>query len=96
MLCSKKMVLPSKFNVKLQKRIWEALASLGLPKFIYFGGGVRDLGQGGGDFFSGGPGGGGYQHPVAMYDSIIEMDLTMPGVVQCIIGSIPHDVIQHR
>jgi hypothetical protein len=51
MLCSKKMILPSKFNVKLPKK---------------FGGGVQDLGQGGGVIFSqGGPGG--YQHPVAMY-----------------------------
>jgi hypothetical protein len=24
MLCSKKMILPSKFNVKLEKKIWEA------------------------------------------------------------------------
>jgi hypothetical protein len=51
MLCSKKMILPSKFNVKLQKK--------------FRGGGVRDLGEGGGDFFSGG--GGGYHHPMAMY-----------------------------
>jgi hypothetical protein len=32
-----KMILPSKFNVKLQKKIWEALASLGLSK-IFEGG----------------------------------------------------------
>jgi hypothetical protein len=43
MLCSKKISLPSKFNVKLQN--------------FRGGGGVRDLGQGGGW----------YQHPVAMY-----------------------------
>jgi hypothetical protein len=41
-----KMILPSKFNVKLQKKIWEALAWLGLPKIFEGGGRVRDLGQG--------------------------------------------------
>jgi hypothetical protein len=57
MLCSKKMILTSKFNVKLQKKIWEALASFELPK-ISRGGGVRDLGQGGMIFSQGGGGGG--------------------------------------
>jgi hypothetical protein len=60
MLCSKQMILPSKFNVKLQEKIWEA---------EIFGGGVRDLGQGGMIFLRGGRGGVStpYQHPVAMY-----------------------------
>jgi hypothetical protein len=55
MLCSKKMILPSRFSVKLQKKIWEAKN--------FEGGVVRDLGQGVCDFFSGG----GYQHLMAMY-----------------------------
>jgi hypothetical protein len=46
MLWSKKTIFPSKFNVKLQKKIWEKKNS----------GGGRDLGQGGYDFFSGGGG----------------------------------------
>jgi hypothetical protein len=50
MLCSKKMIFTSKFNVKLQKNFWEALASLGLSKIL-----------GGGGFFLRGEGG--YQHP---------------------------------
>jgi hypothetical protein len=55
MLCSKKMILPSKFNAKLQKKIR--------------GGGPRSR-SGGYVFFSVGGGGRGstaYQHPVAMY-----------------------------
>jgi hypothetical protein len=58
MLCSKKMILPSKFNVKLQKTFGKA----SLPK--NFGGGAR-FRSGVCDFFSGE--GGGYQHPMAMY-----------------------------
>jgi hypothetical protein len=54
-LCSKKIILPSKFNVKLQKKIWKALASLGLPK--KFRGGVVPR------FRSGGS-----TPPVAMYE----------------------------
>jgi hypothetical protein len=66
------MILPSKFNVKLQKKIWKAE--------IFGGGGVRDLGQGpGGMIFS--QGGGGvltpYQHPVAMYEVMAELDFSM-------------------
>jgi hypothetical protein len=56
MLCSKKMILPSKFNVKLRFPGFP-----GFPKFSKGGGGVRDLGQGGGVIFS--QGGGGYHHP---------------------------------
>jgi hypothetical protein len=56
----KKIILPSKFNVKLQKKNWKAQN--------FRGGGPRFRSGGGGDFFSGG---GGvptpYQHPVAMY-----------------------------
>jgi hypothetical protein len=33
MLCSKKMILPSKFNVKLQKKNWEALANTLPPPY---------------------------------------------------------------
>jgi hypothetical protein len=50
MLCSKKMILPSKFNVKLQKK------KLGSPRFAQP---FQKFRVGGGDFFSGGPGGGG-------------------------------------
>jgi hypothetical protein len=59
MLCSKKMILPTKFNVKLQ--------ILGNKKIS--GGGLR-FRSGGTIFSQGGPGGGvstPYQHPVAMY-----------------------------
>jgi hypothetical protein len=52
MLCSKKMILPSKFNVKLQFFFWEALALLGLPK--NFRGGVPRFRLGGVKFFLGG------------------------------------------
>jgi hypothetical protein len=47
MLCSNNIILPSKCNVKLQKKIWEFFSE----------GGSQDLGQGaGGDFFRGGGG----------------------------------------
>jgi hypothetical protein len=39
MLCSKKMIFTSKFNLKLQKKNWEALASLRLSKILGGGGG---------------------------------------------------------
>jgi hypothetical protein len=55
MLFSKKVILTSKYNVDFKK-------NFGLPK-IFEGGGVRDLGQGGGSDFLSGEGGGGVPTP---------------------------------
>jgi hypothetical protein len=72
MLCSK----TNDFTIKIQCQT----SKKNLESRNFRGGGVRDLGQGpGGMIFS--QGGGGvltpYQHPVAMYEVMAELDFSM-------------------